>query len=261
MRTKKKLFAVALAICLLSTISFSTLAWFNASESVTNKFMVATTGSGTEDPNKPEDKIFSLDLWERVDVDGDGTVEDTEIVSYRQNGPSGWDYKDVLPGVEYHKEPTVENTGSYDQWIRVVVTVSDYNMFAKVVPTGADLAKIFGGHDENKWTLDPDAIKIDTDADTISYVYYLNEKLAPKATAVLFTDVTLPGELTQKDMYDMGSEFEIKIHADAIQTNGIKDPATNEDATSAKIAYAAIGADGWDAYESYEDAMTPAANP
>lgn len=248
MRTKKKLFAAALAICLLSTISFSTLAWFNASETVTNKFMVTSTGTGTGDDNKPEDKIFSLDLWEKVDMNGDGTVEDNEIVSYRQDGLTGWDYKDVLPGVKYHKEPTVENTGSYDQYIRVTVTVSDYNMFAKVVPTGADLAKIFGGHDETKWTLDPAAIKADTEADTIRYVYYLNEKLAPKATAVLFTDVTLPGVLTQKDMSDMGGEFEIKIQADAIQTNGI------EGATNAKTAFEAIG---WTADKSYEQAMTP----
>lgn len=245
MRTKKKLFAAALAICLLSTISFSTLAWFNASDSVTNKFMVASTGSGAG--YDKEDLIFSVDLWEKVDMNGDGTVADNEIVSYRLD-KTGWDYKDVLPGVKYHKEPTVENTGSYDQWIRVVVTVSDYNMFANVVPVGANLAEIFGGHDDTKWTLDPTAIKINATDDTISYVYYLNEKLVPKATAVLFTDVTLPGALTQKDMYDMGGEFEITIHADAIQTSL---------GATAEEAYAAIGADGWDAYESYDQAMNP----
>lgn len=251
-RNKKKVFAAALAVCMLGILSFSTLAWFNASESVTNKFMVASTGSGTGDNNKPEDKIFSVDLWEKVDMNGDGTVADNELVSYRQDGLTGWDYKDILPGVKYHKEPTVENTGSYDQWIRMVVTVSDYNMFKKFVPVGSDLAEIFGGHDETKWTLDPASIKIDTSADTISYVYYLNEKLAPAAKAALFTDVTLPGVLTQKDMHDMGGEVEIKIHADAIQTSL---------GATAEEAFAAIGVDGWNAYESYDQAMAPVTNP
>ena len=251
MRTKKKLFAAALAVCLVSILSFSTLAWFNASESVTNKFMVASTGEGRED--KPEDKIFSVDLWEIVDEQGNK-------VSYRQDG-SGWDYKDVLPGVKYIKQPTVENTGSYDQYIRVVVTVSDYNMFKSVLGEGYDLATVFGGHDESKWTRD--AIVPDVNGDTVTYVYYLNDVLpfAAKDTTKdddhmvsLFTDVTLPGILTQKHMADMGGQFEIKIHADAIQTNGIKDAAGVE-VTTAKAAFESIG---WYANVTYAQAMTPA---
>ena len=247
MSTKKKLFAAALAVCLVSILSFSTLAWFNASESVTNKFMVASTGPGVGDNNKPEDKIFSIDLWEKVDVDGDGTAEENELISYRQDGYTGWNYKDVLPGVTYHKEPTVENTGSYDQYIRVIVTVSDYNMFKSVLGEGYDLAKVFGGHDESKWTRD--AIAADVSGDTVTYVYYLNEKLAPAGKAALFTNVTLPGVLTQKHMADMGGEFEIKIQADAIQTNGLGD---NID--TAKEAFESIE---WMAGKTYEQAMTP----
>ena len=247
MNAKKKIFAVALAVCMVSIISFSTLAWFNASESVTNKFMVTSTGSGVGDDNKPEDKIFSIDLWEKVDVNGDGIVEDNELVSYRQDGLTGWDYKDVLPGVKYHKEPTVENTGSYDQYIRMVVTVSDYNMFKSVLGDGYDLGKVFGGHDETKWTRD--TITPDVSGDTVTYVYYLNDKLVPTGKAVLFTDVTLPGVLTQKDMSDMGGQFEIKIQADAIQANGLGDTVTN-----AKTAFESIG---WYANKTYEQAMNP----
>lgn len=248
MRIKKKLFATALAVCLVSILSFSTLAWFNATESVTNKFMVASTGSGVGDNNKPEDKIFSLDLWEKVDMNGDGIVEENEKVSYRQDGKTGWNYDNILPGVKYHKEPTVENTGSYDQWIRVIVTVSDYNMFKIVLGEGYDLAKVFGGHDENEWTRD--TIVPDVGGDTVTYVYYLNEKLVPAGKAALFTDVTLPGILTQKYMSDMGGEFEIKIQADAIQTNGIIDPETNAEAANAQRAFTSVG---WDADEDYEN--------
>ena len=82
---KKKILALALAVCLLGTISYSTLAWFNASQSVTNKFMVATTGSGLGDgttPSTPADKVFSLDLYEVVekDMDGNGKLSTDDAV-------------------------------------------------------------------------------------------------------------------------------------------------------------------------------------
>lgn len=254
-RNKKKVLATALAVCLVSILSFSTLAWFNASESVTNKFMVATSGSNLDDGANPEDKVFSLDLWEYVaDEDGDGTPD--KKANYRADGTSEWEYKDVLPGVKYIKQPTVENTGSYDQYIRVIVTVSDYNMFKSVLGEGYDLSQVFGGHDENKWTRD--TIVPNVGGDTVTYVYYLNEALpysAKDATknddhmVSLFTDVTLPGVLTQKHMADMGGQFEIKIQADAIQTEGLGDTVTN-----AKAAFESIG---WTADKTYEQAMTP----
>ena len=248
-RNKKRVFAAALAVCVVSILSFSTLAWFNASESVTNKFLVSSTGSGVGDDNKPEDKIFSVDLWEIVDEQG-------SKVSYRQDGLTGRDYEDVLPGVKYIKQPTVENTGSYDQYIRMIVTVSDYSLFKSVLGEDYDLSEVFGGHDESKWTRD--AIVPDAGSDTVTYVYYLNEVLpfAAKDTTrdddhmvSLFTDVTLPGVLTQKHMADMGNQFQIKIQADAIQTEGLGDTVTN-----AKSAFEAIG---WTADKTYEQAMNP----
>ena len=54
---KKKIFVLALAVCLLATVSFSTLAWFNASDKVENKFYVAdSNGDGTPD--------FTVDVFE-----------------------------------------------------------------------------------------------------------------------------------------------------------------------------------------------------
>lgn len=242
MRTKKKLFAAALAVCLVSILSFSTLAWFNASESVTNKFMVASTGTG--DPNQSEpDKIFSLDLWEVVDDQGNK-------VSYRTDGLTGQDYKDILPGVPYIKAPTVENTGSYDQYIRVVVTVSKAAEWTTLLANYGinDMGTIFLGHDETAWTRS-DAPSYNATENTVSYVYYLNSKLAPLATATLFEKVQLPGVLTQKDMADMGGEFEIKVRADAIQTEGLGD--------GIDTAQKAFNAIGWTADVTYDQAMNP----
>lgn len=271
MSTKKKILAAALAVCLLSIASFGTLAWFNASESVTNKFMVATTGSGASGPgSSTEEKIFSLDLWETVkdDTDGDGILEEKQV-SYRENG-GGWSFnKAILPGVPFGKAPTVENTGSYDQWVRVVVTVNNAQEWIGILGKYGitDLGSIFLGHDDRTDDGDPAEWEShaaggwrDTTANTINFVYYLNEALKPTETAVLFEQVQLPGALTQADMAtllnsagDVG--FDITIRADAIQTTGIVAPGTNAEATNAQQAFEYIG---WTADMSYDQAMTPA---
>ena len=61
--TKKKVFVVALAICLVAIISMGTLAWFQASQSIENIFQVSTT-----DDNQTPD--FSISLYENI-VDPD----------------------------------------------------------------------------------------------------------------------------------------------------------------------------------------------
>ena len=66
---KKKLLSLALAVIMIAILSFGTLAWFSASNTATNKFMVA--GSEDADP----DDIFSVDVWE--DMDGDGVKDET----------------------------------------------------------------------------------------------------------------------------------------------------------------------------------------
>lgn len=229
MRTKKKLFAAALAICLLSTISFSTLAWFNATESVTNKFMVASTGTGTGGGSTAE-KIFSVDLWEYVGdkdnvADEDKDAEGNPVVDAGEKDHDGLVFENILPGVLYHKEPVVENTGSYDQYIRVVVTVTKANEWKQILTKYGitDLGTIFLDHDANVWECHSSATW--SEGNAINYVYYLNEKLAPREMAVLFTGVKLPQQMTQTDAATLldgtDVEFDITIRADAIQTEGL----------------------------------------
>lgn len=238
MRTKKKLFAGALAICLLSTISFSTLAWFNASESVTNKFMVASTGSGTgTGGGSTAEKIFSVDLWEYVGDKETLAGEDKDsnnnpIVEATEKDHDGLAFESILPGVVYHKEPVVENTGSYDQYVRVVVTLTNAAKWVEILSSRGitDINDIFLGHQSSLWQrgsdsedpADPGVL----DDDKLSYVYYLKEKLTPGKTAVLFEQVKLPELLTQEDLAKLVNtsgevKFDIDVRADAIQTEGI----------------------------------------
>ena len=84
--TKKKVFAAALAVCLVAILSMSTLAWFSAQDTVKNEFFVA------DSTDTDKNDIFSVDVLERVDTDGNGVYDAT------LSSPNGFDYKDILPG-------------------------------------------------------------------------------------------------------------------------------------------------------------------
>lgn len=198
--SKKKLLSLSLVVIMIAILSLSSLAWFNDTDSVKNEFHVATS----DDPSDPDD-IFSVDLWEPVDKNGDGVNEKEQI---------GLTFQNILPGATYHKQPTVENTGAYDQYIRVVVTLSDANAWVEALGYGYDLSSIFKGHDETLWTRAQGSHV----GDELVYVYYLNKVLAPDETAVLFTDVKLPTSLTQQQMAKLNGSFDLTIRADAIQT-------------------------------------------
>ena len=72
--SKKKVFVTALALCLVAILSLGTLAWFNAADEITNRFMVADS----DNDNVPD---FSVEVWENendgddtADQDGDGST-------------------------------------------------------------------------------------------------------------------------------------------------------------------------------------------
>ena len=109
---KKKVLSLSLVIIMIAILSFSSLAWFNDRDSVTNEFMIATS----DDPSDPDD-IFSVDVWEEVDTDGDGEVDTVKPGEDADGG--GATFEDILPGSELIKKPVIENTGAYDQYIRV----------------------------------------------------------------------------------------------------------------------------------------------
>lgn len=190
---KKKITALALVVAILAiAIIGGTLAYFTDTKTATNTFTVGNV------------KI-------KLDEQNPGTNERTE---------TGAAYTSVTPGVAYAKDPTVTNTGNNDAWIRVNVTLSNAAAFkAAAAKHGVtDLATVFGGHDETKWTLA--GIKDtsdDTTKNTLTYSYYYKTVLAQGAsTGPLFTTVTVPKSFTTADMEAIGN-FTITVTADAIQ--------------------------------------------
>lgn len=223
--TKSKLFVAALAICLIATLSAGTLAWFSDSDSVDNKFYVATTA------DKTGDDIFSVTLTE-------------------SEGP---EYKDILPGDVLTKDPTITNTGYYDQYIRVTVTITNATNFITHIANGDSTfrADVFGGFDSNVWVAD----KIDGNKnsdDTITYTFYYNGILAGEQNPTanhsvnLFENVVIPEGLEKDDAAKFNAastgttSFEIKIKADAVQTENVVENATKGTAAAAKEAFTKV---------------------
>ena len=92
MTNKKKVFVVAVAVCLIAILSLSSLAWFSDADEVTNNFQVA--GGENEDP----DEIFSIDVMEAVDLDGDGKVDATVGYDDDPNFVNEALYENIMPG-------------------------------------------------------------------------------------------------------------------------------------------------------------------
>lgn len=191
--TKKKVFVIALAICLIATISMGTLAWFTATEKVDNIFKVST-----DSEQKPD---FKLDLFEH-EADEDGKVSDTEVEANT--------YDNIAPGDKLFKDPTVRNDGQYDMWVRASVTLNNYAAWEAILGNGYDFSAILTGV-STEWSLDRSTVGTDT------LVFYKDAKLAVGETSTLFTGVAIPGE--EFTVANMPTEFKLTVVADAIQAD------------------------------------------
>ena len=218
---KKKVFALALAVCMVAILSFSTLAWFSDSDSVDNKFQIA-------DSTQQPDKIFSVDVREKVDIDGDGVFDpDKDATVDVDDVPNGGHtYEDILPGKKLYKEPIVVNTGAYSQYVRVKVTIDNADTWKALLEKyHLDLVDVFDGHAEAKWPR-YDAPTWSADGKKITYVFYLARVLNPTERESLFTHVMIPKQFTQHDMaHFVAGAFSMNIVAEAIQSEYTGDNA------------------------------------
>ena len=190
--TKKKVFVTALALCLVAILSVGTLAWFQASDQVDNYFQVTTDGIGGG-------ADFSLDLFEHKVVDGALTAEEVEENTY----------KEIAPGATLPKDPTLRNSGEYDQWVRVKITLSEYTKWEAALGADYDFSQCFDGLNAS-WKLD------ESTKGTETLVFYYQKKLVPGYESKLFDAFTIPGEFTVENM---PTEFKLTIVGEAIQAD------------------------------------------
>ena len=201
--SKKKLLSLALVVIMIAILSFSTLAWFNDSDSVSNKFYVADS-----EDTSPDD-IFSVDVYEKVDTDGDGEPDAKE--------DAGLEFKDVVPGQTLPKAPVLENTGRHAQWVKLTITFSSteaWNVLVDGTVAGPiDLLTKAADFDTN-WK----GVSFEAKDGTYVYTYYLKTALEPDATVDVFTAVNIPTTLEQADFFGIkDEEIKLDIKAEAIQ--------------------------------------------
>ena len=204
---KKKVVALALAVCLIAILSMSTLAWFTDDDSITNDFMVGDT-------NTPADEVFGIEVWEDRDLDGDGNPDAEKV--------DGLEYDSILPGQALSKEPYLENTGIHPQFVRAIVTVTDASVLRDAMEGNWGNADLFLAGTPDTWVLE-DILYID--GDQLVYVYYYTKPLEPKTvTDKIFKDVVIPTGLTKEQAAEIDS-FQINILGQAIQSEHLGDPA------------------------------------
>lgn len=217
--SKKKILIVALIVLLIAAIGVGSLAWYNATKTVTNTFKTAKDGGGSGGGSD----FFSIALTETstwTDKTGDGTT--------------GFTYNKVLPGSVVSKVPTVKNTGIYDQWVKVKVIFDKADVWSEV--TGNDLTKLQGYIQgvPSDWTYK--GYKV---ADGKVYLTYaLNAKLdaaneetsTPAGEKTVFTSVKIDENITTEQMValtggDGGAGFNVSVVAYALQYDNNPDQA------------------------------------
>ena len=215
--TKKKVFVTALAICLIAIISMGTLAWFSAQDEVTNKFMIADSDDDTPD------EIFSVDVWENT-PDG-------------EKDQDGYEYTDILPGDTLKKEARVENTGHYDQYVRVTVTISDAQAWIDALGANFSVADVFDGFVAADWNhIWNNMNGATTIPENFVYVMYYKNIVEPGDVINVFNNVKIPTSLTREEAVAFGGNFDITVKAEAVQTENVVPEGT----AAADAAWAAF---------------------
>lgn len=227
---KKKLLSLALVVIMIATLSFSSLAWFTDKDSAENKFNIGGAGTGDSDD------IFDVEVKENVDGEEDPV--------------DSWDYEDILPGDKLKKEAFITNEGAYDQYIRVVMTVTDWELIKNVVTINMDDAfdtywHIFGGQAGVKDDVLFDYANTELVNGNLVVTMYLNKKLEPGETVNIMDYVEISKNATQENFADEAFEdgFQITFDADAAQTENILTSLDDREWYNAMKTFEALAAE------------------
>lgn len=239
--SKKKILSLALVVIMIAILSFGSLAWFSDSDSVENNFGI---GGGA---NNNPDEIFSIDVMEAVDKDGDGDYDEHDATIGYDKDPNyqgSFTYENIAPGDMLLKRPQTKNTGSYEQWLRMKVTIDDANYWIALMQKYGytDMTDMLYMRDKttklvdaDNWTFAPNETTVEDNK--VTYVFYYNTTLQPGKTAVLFGWVKIPHQFTQRDMAPFtNGDFQMVVTGEAIQVKNIN-------ANTPQEAFAIVEAD------------------
>ena len=240
--SKKKLFSLAIVVMMIAILSFSTLAWFNAKDQVTNEFEISDSLSK-----------FDVDVWEVVPGATAGT---TKVVGQGTKGDSdGAKFTDVVPNVEYQKTVHVTNSSNNvlaDQYIKVEVTFTNYSGLKGLDGTAAEYdctGMLTGGtfsadgSAAADWWYDTSATFKSDSNNTVTYTFYLKKVLKNGEDVVLFDGVKLPSTMDIDDVAGLTNGFNVKVVAYSVQSANIVDATNLATHQAAKAAFAKFAED------------------
>lgn len=213
--SKKKVAAIASIVCIIAILSMGSLAWFSDEDTITNTLKFATD----EETGETD---FGVDVYE---MDGETKKDD------------GMVYDKLLPNQKIAKAPIIENDGQYKEWVYFTVTVNHTEIFGKYYEDAASFAALFEGFNPDLWD-NFDSSKdyvLDNDNHTITYFGYSKNIFNPGDKVTLFTNFTVPKELTVEDANAMANSFTIEVHAEAVQAENLP-----EGCDTAKEAFALL---------------------
>ena len=158
------------------------------------------------------------------------TVGDLDITLYEPEWDDTTDGKEMEPGYETEKDPTVKaiDGKSYMRLTVEFVATDDNDM------TAARVAKIMETINYNGAVgVNADFTKDTTRSTDTKYVYNYNGEFVEGDEAVLFDTVKIPTEWNQNDLAELGT-YKLVIRAEAIQSYSFD---------TAEDAYAALDAE------------------
>ena len=180
---RKKYLILAMALLLIVGVGASSIAYFTSQDETTNVFTVGDVKiTLTEDPWDPsEDHVMG-------------------------------------PDVSFEKKPIVTNVGENGAYVRLVVSVSLQDALKNAAGSDFDSSTLFDGYDNTKWILANEPI-VDGNQ-TITYIYNYYKVLEPgQKTEALFNAITFPHEFDLSAFDSIDEDVEVKIYADAIQSD------------------------------------------
>ena len=243
--SKRKIMLLAAALVMVAVLGIGgTLAYFTDKDEEINTFTV-----GNVDITLTESDVIGVrdqtnGLLNYKDNDSEGVWSDDD----------GVEYKNLMPGSNVVKDPTVTNVGENDVYVRIFVKHNHNEAIFTYYTEELFNANIFGvnnavdkidvawkladgtyGANADNWK-GQDLYGDMLDADEKMYVFYVTAKLLPNQTFTVFESFTVPTSFNTTELEAVFENLEIELIAHGIQADGfttVKDAFVAYDAQTA----------------------------
>lgn len=197
-KNNKRIIYICLLIIIISILSFPSMAFFTIKKTTTDSFYIASYENGKSYSNADN---FSIHLYQ---------FDENGLLIERNNT---LDY--IYPGSLIKKQAVVKNTGEIDQYVRVIITITNYKELRRIL--NEDIECIFETFNDE--FIKKEEYEID---DSYKIVYYLDEVLNPNCSKYIYKNIVIPNFLSADDMSVL-DRFSISLVAQAIQSNDVGD--------------------------------------